>query len=402
MSSLLTAPENPSTTVPFFPQAKTYYSTDAFAKTEVKLRAGVPMFFDQNDDLIYAPTAYCQFRSKSASRSVDGARTVGSALKRWLNYCAARQIDWTDPMIEDVTDWRDDMLEDVLYGCEPVSEGTANDYLEHLRSFYIWAHNNRLTAGNPFLVPCDEDATLRHSGLYFPRSLWKLKSESRVPPRAIPKWATDRILQELPEYPYRQMAMVSLGSGARASEVARQIFVSSLPARISVETADPFTSLSLRGKGGVIADIQVPIGLVAKLIRYRDLDRVNTLVRCRRADASYREPAELFIKEKDGLAMTGRTLSKVWAKARTRAGLTASNYDYHGTRHTYAFAMIRFLTRENELLFQKGEPGKDILTTLSNLMRHSTTKSTQAYLTAVDRNEAAASDAVNEYLDSFL
>jgi site-specific recombinase XerD len=198
------------------------------------------------------------------------------------------------------------------------------------------------------------------------------------------------------------MAILAGSSGWRAHEVAERIYTNSIPTRLTGADGEAFTPITLRGKGGIIATVHPPTEIVARLIHYRDFERAALVDKFRRETRAYREPRELFIKEKDGKSMTQKTVSDTWAIAKSQAGLKTSDYDFHGLRHTYAYSMIQYMTRENQILYKEGRPMKDILTTLCALMRHAQIESTQIYLTAFETKRIASAVAVNELFDSHL
>jgi integrase len=344
--------------------------------------------------------------AKGRSRSVGSARTYGSHLATWFRFCDEASVSAPYPILQDILVFRDWLQEvDDEFGRsdgDGLVVSSVKGVLCAVIDYYRWAFRNHLVDGDPMLLTDRNGDPIESQDGVSQRLRTKeilLSGSVRIEPRFIPKPILDAIYDKLPT-PYLLCSTAAVSCGLRASEVA-EIPLTAL--RPSIDLSDgEFITLEVRGKGGVVAPVYVPSVIYSRLLHYRDFTRWETVQRMKRVNRSYKEPKKLFITERFGEAISGRTLAKAFYKANDALGYTVERYFFHGLRHTFAYTLSAELHAANEAKKRDGEAGFDVLGIVQERMRHADPRSTEVYLRVGVREKALLSAKVNGLFESYL
>jgi site-specific recombinase XerD len=119
-------------------------------------------------------------------------------------------------------------------------------------------------------------------------------------------------------------------------------------------------------------------------------ERAVVVRRARERNASYCEPAALFLTE-HGEAMTPRRIGAMFAQARRKAEVKAT---FHVPRHTFSAAMLRFLQRQSTRA-----PELNPLIVLQAILGHADLATTSVYLRMLTNDLSALEATVDELYD---
>ncbi|MBD2463381.1 site-specific integrase [Oscillatoria sp. FACHB-1407] len=372
-------------------------------------------FLVANDMRLFEPANLFLYKTCVISgrvESLDTQKTYAEALYDWFQTCEDMGWEWQDITEHELAMYRNRMLTIASpHTGRSYKRNTINGRLGTICRYYSWAHKAKLIDELPFSyenlrVPRSHDSAAlthlnRNSGL---REVNTLLLKSPKPDiRAIPIPELQRILQKLGPAKIRDssdprpsrdriVAEASLLSGMRRIEIAN-LSVSQIPE--SGVSNEPFRQIGLKiTKGGNPRDVYLPQEFISRINWYIKLERAKTVAKARRkarqSGFTYEEPDALFLTQ-DGSPITRERITRIFADAAEAAGVP--NADFHGLRHTYAINLYKILKRSDPA------PWK----TIQILLGHADLGVTlRTYLKAVEVDEAAISDAIEDYYNEIL
>jgi len=143
-------------------------------------------------------------------------------------------------------------------------------------------------------------------------------------------------------------------------------------------------------KGGKVRQVYPPLPLIDRTRSHVREERAVAVRRARKRNASYCEPAALFLTEQ-GEAMTPRRIGAMFAQTCRKAEVKAT---FHALRHTFSAAMLRFLQRQSTRA-----PELNPLVVLQAILGHADLATTSVYLRMLANDFSAIEATVNELYD---
>lgn len=360
---------------------------------------GVPMLLDRRMRLVEPACAWLMHVAlvRGRTRSPQTWRSYGEALYDWWQTLEANGWAWDRIGLAEIAAYRDHWLsEPSPVTGRPYARSTINGRLRVLSLFYRWCAASELIPEAPFAV---SDVTvgrsrpgrlLAHvdaSGGVVAANVLTLR-ETPALPRALAPQAIRAIVSEMGARD-RLVVEWAVMTGARRMEVAG-LRVAMLP---RADAAPEFAGLPVASirldvtKGGRRRFIYPPLPLIDRTRAYLREERAVVVRRARERDPAYREPDALFLTA-SGRALTGRRIGACFAEAAQAAGVEAT---FHGLRHTFAGAMLRFLQHQAER-----NPHLNPLLTLQTLMGHADLATTTVYLRMLATDLSAIEATVDE------
>jgi site-specific recombinase XerD len=374
------------------------FTTEAFRPFGLPV-PGVPMLLDGQMRLVEAASVWLMHVAlvRGRTRSPQTWRVYGEALYDWWQTLEANGWAWDRIGLPEIAAYRDHWLSrpSPVTG-RPYARSTINGRLRVLGLFYRWCAASGLIPETPFAVsdvavgrsrPAGLLAHVDASGGVVAANALTLRQTPALP-RALTPSAIRAIVAEM-EARDRLIVEWAVMTGARRMEIAG-LRVAMLPRLDAVPEFAGLPVASIRldvTKGGKRRFIYPPLPLLDRTRAYVREERAVAVRRARERDADYRQPEALFLTA-SGRALTGRRIGARFSEAAHAAGVEAT---FHGLRHTFAGAMLRFLQHQ-----AARNPDLNPLLTLQTLMGHADLATTAVYLRMLATDLSAIETTVDE------
>ena len=374
--------------------AELLFTTEAFQPQGLPT-PNVPMLLDADMRLIEPACAWLLHVAlvRGQTRSKETWRTYGEVLYDWWQTLEANGWAWDKVGSQELIAYRDRMLQGTSnYTGRPYSRATINIRLRVLALFYRWCAASGLISEIPFSISdlslsrsrptsflahvdakggrqAANELTVRHT-----RSLPRPLEPATIRQAMANMDARDRLIVEW-----------AVTTGVRRLEIAG-LCVTTLPD--TAAAALPVVPIRLEvTKGGKVRQVYPPLPLIDRTRAYIREERAVVIRRARQRNASYCEPAALFLTEQ-GEPMTPRRIGAMFAQACKKANVKAT---FHELRHTFAGAMLRFLQRQSARA-----PELNPLLALQAILGHGDLETTGIYLKVLACDLSAVETAVDE------
>lgn len=383
--------------------AQLIFTTDAFRPYGVSA-PGVPMLLDRQLRLVEPACAWLMHIAlvRGRTRSPQTWRSYGEALYDWWQTLEANGWRWDRVGVAEIAAYRDHWLSRPSgLTSRPYARSTINSRLRVVGLFYRWCAASGLIPQAPFAVsdvavgrsrPAGFLAHADASGGVVTASTLTLRQAPTLP-RALTPGAIREIVAGMGARD-RLIVEWAVMTGARRMELAG-LCVAMLP---RVDAAPSFAGLPVASirldvtKGGKRRFVYPPLPLVDRTRAYLREERAVAVRRASERDPAFAEPGAIFLTA-SGRALSGRRIGARFAEAARAADVRAT---FHGLRHTYAGAMLRFLQHQ-----ARRNPDLNPLLTLQTLMGHADFATTAVYLRMLATDLAGIEVTVDELYAAF-
>ena len=345
----------------------------------------------------------------------SSALEYAKIIRPFLRFCRRRKRAWESVDDNFLIMWREH-----LRRTQKISVNRINAALKTIFAFYRWAEEKKRIRFQVGIYAVDElPSALQHTG--FPISAKRNFSKSRHG-RIFGSWTTtltlsgaqqgsrmrhtptDGEIQELHEVAVerlqgeRDSLMFSWAEevGSRRAEFL-QICKSHMPTANVIadliEKDEPWVIL-VRRKGGKTKPLTVPCDLIIRTQDFIEFARSEIVQRCQKEIVGYREPEEIFLSNKTGLALHPDSITSIGRRTFRQAGI--KNANVHRLRARFAVRTIETLV---DAIFEDQIVGSDsswvetILIKAAEMMGHANPRSLRPYLTYVLNRRIQTSDS---------
>jgi len=374
--------------------AELLFTTEAFQPQGLPT-PNVPMLLDADMRLIEPACAWLLHVAlvRGQTRSKETWRTYGEVLYDWWQTLEANGWAWDKVGSQELIAYRDRMLQGTSnYTGRPYSRATINIRLRVLALFYRWCAASGLISEIPFSISdlslsrsrptsflahvdakggrqAANELTVRHT-----RSLPRPLEPATIRQAMANMDARDRLIVEW-----------AVTTGVRRLEIAG-LRVTMLPDNASA--ALPVVPIRLNvTKGGKVRQVYPPLPLLDRTRAYVREERAVAVRKARKRNASYCEPAALFLTEQ-GEAMTPRRIGAMFTRACKKANVKAT---FHELRHTFAGTMLRVLQRQSTRA-----PELNPLLALQAILGHADLETTGIYLRMLANDLSTVETTIDE------
>lgn len=345
----------------------------------------------------------------------SSAKEYAKILRPFLRFCRARKRGWDSVDDKFLIAWREN-----LHRTFAANSTRVNSALKVIFAFYRWAEEKRRIRYRVGIYSQDElPESLRQ--IAFPISAKKIFSKGSHG-RVFGSWTTpltitnnsvgSRVRHTPTEEEIRKLHELSVErvqgerdslmlswaeeTGSRRSEFLR-ICRSHMPTSDAIaeliEKDEPFI-VYIKRKGGGTKPINVPIDLILRTQDFIEFGRSEIVEHCRKELVGYREPDEVFLSSKTGLALHPDSVTSIGRRTFRQAGIERANV--HRLRARYAVRIIETLV---DALFDGQDIGPNsnwietILIKAAEMMGHADPRSLRPYLTYVLNRRIQTADA---------
>jgi site-specific recombinase XerD len=352
---------------------------------------------------------YLLYRT-STSKSRNTWKAEAEQIGIFLRWVKEQGKDWRDITLLDLRSfYRSRRLQPSPHTGKLISSKTWNSCVGALSRFYAWAVEVGILVAVPF--------TYRHVSIPTVGEVQKNTLTESAPDEPV-RYVTleeykifrDALGRSRNGERDKTFADTLLSTGLRISE-GLSLTAATLPdpeaPRYKGLKSIPFL---IRGKGAKTRTILFPKSALRKIEIYKGEERTNAIARWkfRHADRKRKsEPAALWLSER-ATPMSAARCEEIFGEASERCGIHCTP---HMLRHTYAIYMLSALVEKticsiNELRREKRDKYSTLihhpLRQLANLLGHANVSTTFIYLDFIERCEAIADGAVEQWTKEVL
>ena len=160
-----------------------------------------------------------------------------------------------------------------------------------------------------------------------------------------------------------------------------------------IEKDEPWI-IRVTRKGGKTKPLTVPCDLIIRTQDFIEFGRSDIVKRCQKEIVGYREPEEVFLSSKTGLALHPDSVTSIGRRTFRQAGI--SNANVHRLRARFAVRTIETLVDalfENQIVGSESSWIETILIKAAEMMGHSNPSSLRPYLTYVLNRRIQTADS---------
>jgi hypothetical protein len=160
-----------------------------------------------------------------------------------------------------------------------------------------------------------------------------------------------------------------------------------------IERDEPWVIMVTR-KGGKTKPLTVPCDLIIRTQDFIEFGRSEIVERCQREIVGYREPDEVFLSSKTGLALHPDSVTSIGRRTFRQAGILKANI--HRLRARFAVRTIETLVDalfEDKIIGSESNWIETILVKAAEMMGQSDPRSLRPYLTYVLNRRIQTSDS---------
>lgn len=345
----------------------------------------------------------------------SSAREYAKIIRPFLRFCRERKRAWHSVDDNFLIVWREH-----LHRTLKTSVNRVNAALKTIFAFYRWAEEKKRIRFQVGIYAVDElPVELQHTS--FPISAKRNFSKGRHG-RIFGSWTTTLTLsgakqesrmrhtpteseiQELHKIAVerlqgeRDSLMFSWAEevGSRRAEFLR-ICKSHMPSADTIadliENDEPWVIMVTR-KGGKTKPLTVPCDLIIRTQDFIEFGRSEIVKRCQKEVVGYREPDEVFLSSKTGLALHPDSVTSIGRQTFRQAGISKANV--HRLRARFAVRTIETLVDalfEDKFIGSESSWIETILIKAAEMMGHSDPRSLRPYLTYVLNRRIQTADS---------
>ena len=345
----------------------------------------------------------------------SSAQEYAKIIRPFLRFCRTRKRAWDSVDDNFLIMWREH-----LHRTLKISVNRVNAALKTIFAFYRWAEEKKRLRFQVGIYTVDElPATLQ--GTSFPISAKRNFSKGRHG-RIFGSWTTTLALSGVRQSSRvrhtpteseiqglhaiaaerlqgeRDSLMFSWAEevGSRRAEFLR-ICKSHMPTSDVladlIDKDEPWI-IRVTRKGGKTKPLTVPCDLIIRTQDFIEFGRSDIVKRCQREIVGYREPEEVFLSSKTGLALHPDSVTSIGRRTFRQAGI--SNANVHRLRARFAVRTIETLVDalfENHIVGSESSWIETILIKAAEMMGHSNPSSLRPYLTYVLNRRIQTADS---------
>lgn len=276
----------------------------------------------------------------AAFLSPQSVLSLGYQLKNWIEWCAARQIDWrTADYRRDLLSWRNAMASGIWSeDGSPLSASTCERRVDVAIQFLNWAAKRGLRSSLKVPMGSYTVTVASRTGRSVRQKRHRRAGRRRADPASL-RLPTDTEIQT-----WRSVVEARCGhskwltcrfileTGCRLAE-ATNLRADDIPppSEWHVDGSEITIRLIHGTKGGKERVICMPVTLAKALDDYKNGRRMSAIAKARRLDRTRLIPAEMFLSDFDGRTFSEKTVERAW-----QTGAPYKGYSPHLGRHAWA------------------------------------------------------------------